>query len=242
MVYLLPTIVVGAQLLTTVLGHALPHFHPRADNGTIQYPYPELGTDAPADFATNGYFINHLCINVKNLTASVDFYSSVFGLRKLFTLHVTEHYSITYMGHSHGGKNGTGYQTALELNREKNNAEGLIELIHVDVPKNNIESSTQRPNTFAHIGMVVPDIVAMQERLDTLPDVNVVKKRGDPVPIGGEVSGASGLHPEALEQLSAEEQEQIKAMLSPVTGPLIFVADPDGNLIEIQPQEGAELV
>ena len=34
-----------------------------------------------------------------------------------------------YMSLSHGGKNGTGYQTGEELTREKNNSEGLIEFI-----------------------------------------------------------------------------------------------------------------
>ncbi|KAI8233343.1 Lactoylglutathione lyase [Colletotrichum sp. SAR 10_96] len=241
MVRLFTAIIIGSQLLGHVIGHALPQFQPRSTNGTIQYPYPELGTDDPADYATTGYFINHLCINVKNLTASVDFYSNVFGLRKIFTLHVTEHYSITYMGHSHGGKNGTGYQTTLELNREKNNAEGLIELIYVDVPVNNIEAGIERPNTFAHIGMVVPDIKAMQSRLDDLPDVNVMKKYGESLPMGGKVSGATGLPAEVLDQLSSAEKKQIEAALAPNTEPLIFVADPDGNLIEIQPQEGAAL-
>ncbi|KAF5004154.1 hypothetical protein FDECE_9368 [Fusarium decemcellulare] len=241
MVKLLSTVLLGAQLLTPVLGHAVPHMEPRATNGTIEYPFPEMGTDEPADFATNGYFINHLCITVKNLTASVDFYNSVFGLRKLFTLHVTEHFSITYMGHPHGGKNGTGYQTALEMNREKNNAEGLIELVYADVPVNNIDSSTQRPNTFAHIGIVVPDTEVMQARLDTLPHVEVVKPYGEPIPLGGEVAGATGLSVEVLAQLSEEEKKAISAVLDPTNLPLIFVADPDGNLIEIQPQEDAAL-
>ncbi|KAF6785741.1 lactoylglutathione lyase [Colletotrichum musicola] len=242
MVRLLPTVLLGAQLLAPVLGHSLPRFQPREGNSTITYPYPELGTDAPADYATTGYFINHLCITVRNLTESVDFYSGVFGLRKLFTLHVSEHFTITYMGHSHGGKNGTGYQTALELNREKNNAEGLIELIHADVPQKELKSSTEQPNTFAHIGMVVPDIQATRKRLEALPGVEVLKKHGDTIPIGGKVAAATGLHPEVISQLSEAELKQISTTLDAANKELIFVADPDGNLIEIQAQEGSELV
>ncbi|KAF4974807.1 hypothetical protein FZEAL_8331 [Fusarium zealandicum] len=243
MVQLISALLLGAQLLAPVLGHAVPHFQPRsASNGTIEYPYPELGTDTPADFATTGYFINHLCINVKNLTASVDFYSAAFGLRKIFTFHISPHYSITYMGHSHGGKNGTGYQTVAELNREKNNAEGLIELVHVDVPVNSIDSSGQRPNTFAHIGMVVPDMEATQTRLDSIPDINILKRLGDRIEMQGEIAGATSLTAEAVSQLGAKELELISAVLGPSNEPLIFVADPDGNIIEIQPQEGAELV
>ncbi|RKK91637.1 hypothetical protein BFJ70_g17802 [Fusarium oxysporum] len=37
-------------------------------------------------------------------------------------------YSITYLAHAHGSENGTGSQTALELNCEKNNAQGLLEI------------------------------------------------------------------------------------------------------------------
>ncbi|KAH7490515.1 hypothetical protein FOMA001_g2277 [Fusarium oxysporum f. sp. matthiolae] len=45
--------------------------------------------------------------------------------------------------------------------------------------QNNIESSSQHPNTFAHIGLVVPDAQKIQERLETVPDVKIVKKFGE---------------------------------------------------------------
>ncbi|KAH7126372.1 hypothetical protein B0J13DRAFT_679676 [Dactylonectria estremocensis] len=211
-------------------------------NGTVEYPYPELGTDAYADPETTGYFINHFSLNVMNLTASVDFYSQIFGLRKIFTLHVSEHYSITYMGHSHGGKNGTGHQTADELNREKNNSEGLLELIHLDVPGNDLPASTKTANTFGHIGMVVPDIEATQKRLEAHPGVEIVKGFNEDMKLPSDVATSTSLSPEMVALLDPAEVAFIMAVLAPATKGLIFVNDPDGNMIEIQPQEGAALV
>ncbi|KAF4945776.1 hypothetical protein FSARC_14359 [Fusarium sarcochroum] len=235
MVQILPTLLFGAQLLSTVVARSIPDVQPREAQ---KYPYPELGSDKPADWATTGYNINHFCLNVKNLTESVEFYSNVFGLRKLFTLQVSKTYSITYMGHSHGGKNGTGYQTAAELNREKNNAQGLIELIHVDVPNNSIEGTHKRPSTFAHIGLVVPDTKKVQERLDTMPHVQVLKKYGHPIDnLDAVVGPALGLSPEVVAQLDQEEKKTILGGMGPSLVPLIFVVDPDDNFIEIQSQE-----
>ncbi|KAJ4247795.1 hypothetical protein NW762_013004 [Fusarium torreyae] len=235
MVKILPTILLGAQLLSTVVARSIPDVQPRE---TQKYPYPELGSDEPADWATLGYNINHFSLNIKNLTASVEFYSNVFGLRKLFTLQVSKTYSITYIGHSHGGKNGTGYQTAAELNREKNNAQGLIELIHVDVPNNHIEGTYKRPSTFGHIGLVVPDAQKVQERLDTMPHVQVLKKYGEPLESFDSVVGpALGLSPEVVAQLDQEERDSILGGMGPSLVPLIYVVDPDDNFIEIQSQE-----
>ncbi|KAH7161193.1 hypothetical protein EDB81DRAFT_784037 [Dactylonectria macrodidyma] len=213
-----------------------------SNNGTAKYPYPEMGSDAPADPETTGYFINHFSLNVMNLTASVDFYSQVFGLRKIFTLHVSEHYSITYMGHSHGGKNGTGYQTVDELNREKNNSEGLLELVSLDIPGNELPASTKKANTFGHIGMTVPDIEATQRRLEAYSGVEIIKGFNEDMKLPSDIATSSSLSPEAVALLDPAELAFIMAVLSPALKGLIFVEDPDGNMIEIQPAEGSALV
>ncbi|KAM0286471.1 hypothetical protein ACHAQH_000897 [Verticillium albo-atrum] len=142
---------------------------------------------------------------------------------------------------SHGGRNGTGYQTTKELNRQKNNIEGLLELIHVDVPVHDLSASSITPNTFAHIGMVVPDIEATQARLDAYPGINILKRSGAELQREGGIANATSLGPEAVAQPDQEEVDLILSVLRPLNKPLIFVADPDGNLIEIQPQERAEL-
>ncbi|KAL2680541.1 hypothetical protein Neosp_008143 [[Neocosmospora] mangrovei] len=208
----------------------------RADNDTSEYPKNHLGSDAASDPATIGYNINHLCLNVRNLTASMDFYSRVFGLRELFHLEATESYTIAYMGYSHGGKNGTGYQTTLELNREKNNAQGLLELIHINVPDNYLPSSGESPNTFGHVGMIVPDIEAAQARLDTFPDVRVLKRTGEGLSFGTEIGNATSLSPAVVAQLKPVEQAALIKTLSKLNSALIYVTDPDGNLVELQPQ------
>ena len=209
-----------------------------------QFPYPIMGSDNPADSATTGYFINHLAITVRNLTRSIDFYSTAFGLRLMFTLRVSKHISISYMGHSHGGRNGTGYQTAIEINRQKNNIEGLIELLHVDVPKFALTSSTKVPNTFGHIGVVVPDIKATQARLEKL-GAKILKGHGEESTRDGRQKGianASGLSDDIVAQLDQAEIDAVTALLNIQNKPLIFLEDPDGNLIEVQNQEGSQLV
>ena len=127
--------------------------HPRqaspSNNSTIAYPWAQPGDDRPSSPATTGYFINHLCINVRNVTKSIDWYNRAFGLRLLFTVQVSEHFSISYMGHAHGGRNGTGFQTSTEMNREKNNREGLLELLNLDFPGWDLPSGSKVPNTFS---------------------------------------------------------------------------------------------
>jgi lactoylglutathione lyase len=242
---LLKTIYTSAALIAYGCVHqALACAHgPRdvaasATDGTT-FPQSILGSDDPSDPATTGYFINHLCINVRNATESINFYSKTFGLRHIFTLRVTEHFSISYMGHSHGGKNGTGYQTTNELNREKNNAEGYLELVSLSVPGWNLPASSRIPNTFGHIGMVVPDVQKTQKRLEEI-GANIIKSFGEAPTIVGAVSNATSLGD--LSELDQKEIDTILAALTPSNTPLIWVADPDGNLIEIQGQEGFGLV
>ncbi|UZP45368.1 hypothetical protein NXS19_013180 [Fusarium pseudograminearum] len=241
MVRILPAILIGAQLFSTAIPHSIVGMLPREG----QYPYPIVGSDDPANSATLGTFLNHMAINTRNLTASIEFYTELLGFRKLFTLQITKAYSITYLAHAQGGKNGTGYQTALEMNREKNNAQGLLEISYADVPVKNIESGRQHPNTFGHIGIVVPDIQAFQERLDTMPHISVLKRSGEPfVELDPSlvVGPAVGLLPDIVEQLDEEERKAIVQNFGQSVESLIFVADPDGNFIEVQPQEGASLV
>ncbi|KEF56912.1 uncharacterized protein A1O9_07102 [Exophiala aquamarina CBS 119918] len=122
------------------------------------FPQSIVGSDGPSEPVTTRYFISNLCINVKNTTKSLELYSKAFGMRHIFTFQVTEHFSISYMGHSHGGENETGYQTVDELNREKTNVEGYLELVSLRVPGWNLPTSSQIPNTFSHIRLIVPNV------------------------------------------------------------------------------------
>ncbi|KAF4972961.1 hypothetical protein FZEAL_9461 [Fusarium zealandicum] len=185
----------------------------RAASDTSPYPSMKIGSDTPADPATTGYNLNHLCLNVRDLDASIDFYSKIFGLRELFQL-----------------------QTAMELNREKNNAQGLLELVHADVPDNHLPASGEQPNPFGHVGMIVPDINAAQARLDTFPEVRVLKRMGEALSHGTEIANATSLSPAMVAQLDPVERAVLLKTLSQLNSPLIYLTDPDGNLVELQPQ------
>ena len=147
----------------------------------------ELGSGAYPPPETVGFKINHACLNVNNLTASMDFYTNVLGMSHIFTFHAAEYFKIVYLGHISGGVNGSGYQTPEEQTREKNNQKGLLELVLLDpaviegdvLPP--LAGPTQKSNTFSHFGLIVPDVQAMQERVIEA-GVEIVKKVGEPIP------------------------------------------------------------
>lgn len=217
--------------LSAVLG-CVPQ--PRQDGSM---PPIDFGSDAPADAATLGYSINHFSLNVHNLTASIAFYQTVLGLRHIFTVRATPHLSIAYLGHSHGGKNGTGYQTTAELAREKNNAQGLVEMIFLDVPRRDIASPSEQTNGVGHIGVVVPDVDAAQKRLEGMEGVSILKRVGEDTPRSGPLAIAQGFSPEVYKQVPADEQKAIEGILDEINRRFIYVQDPDGNILEIQPQD-----
>lgn len=226
--------------LTQTLACGLPVRRAAASNGSqVEYPWAIPGDDVPSDPATRGYFINHLCINARNATESINWYKKAFGLRLMFTLQVSKHFSISYMGHSHGGRNGTGYQTSDEMVLQKNNIEGLLEIISLDYPGWDLPAGIKMANTFSHIGMVVPNITDTQLRLEAI-GANIFKASGEPFTINGPFADATGFT-QAGDAISQEEIDVIMKTLVPINTPLLFVADPDGNIIEVQNQEGSEV-
>jgi lactoylglutathione lyase len=131
MLNLLVTAVLASVLISSTEG-CLHHLKKRqASSGA----YPELttGTDGPADPATIGFTIGHFALLVNDLAATRHFYGDALGLRHIFTYNSSEEYTIMYMGHAQGGKNGTGYQTGEEMFSEVFNMEGLIEFIEFKV-------------------------------------------------------------------------------------------------------------
>ena len=182
-----------------------------------------------------GYLNNHFSFTVRDLNASLTFYNCVLGFRTLMTLQATPHFHVAYLGHAHGGRNGTGYQTAAEMLREKNNAGGMIELMYFDVGKMDLPSSSDKTNTFAHLGIVVPDIQATQKRLDGMK-VEVLKRYGDDAPNTGKLANSQGLNPDVQKKLG-DEFKAVHAAINGISKHFIYVVDPDGNVIEIQPQD-----
>jgi len=106
------------------------------------------------------------------MTETVNFYHDAFGYRLLFNLHISENCALSYIGHANGGRNGSGYQTATEMSQERNNREGLIELIelkHWDIP-----SELKVVNTFSHMGMIVPNLTVTYQELKSM-NANILK-------------------------------------------------------------------
>ncbi len=231
--------IIGFAFAAACIPGALSCLMDPPDNGANgTFPITIKGSDEPADPATTGYVLSHFGLNVKNMTASIDFYTKLLGMRLLFTFRPTANFSISYLAHSHGGKNGTGYQTNDELNRNKNNMEGLLELIsYTGAGAPDIQPSTKVSNTFSHVGIVVPDVSAAQARFDQF-GWPILKRSGAPEQSKGDQPNAYGFG-QVLPD--TEEGPILKALKDIGLDVFMLVEDPDGNLVEIQPQELKQL-
>ncbi len=200
-----------------------------------QYPCVEPGPDTRPDVATTGYFMNHMALNVNNLTESIHFYTQLLGFQVIFQYRATAKFTIVYMGHSHGGRNGSAYQTVSELNRMKNDMEGLLELIHYDNPDVHLAPSTSVTNTFSHIGIIVSDVNATEVRLRSM-GAKILKGLNASITIESseEVIRAYGLGHLLEPQNQEEAQEILKGLMATRPENYLFVADPDGNYLEIE--------
>jgi lactoylglutathione lyase len=192
-----------------------------------------IGDDGPADAETVEFNVNHLALIVRNLTASQHFYGKVLGMRHIFTAQLSPTFSVTYMGHAQGGRNGTGFQTGAEMLREKNNAAGLLELQYLsDSQDKGMTATTVRPNTFSHIGLVVPSLEKAQARMKKF-GVKITKSIGQSAEGITSVENAFGFGPYAT-QNQTERDLLVKGQQLIGFAQLLVVEDPDGNVVEIQ--------
>ncbi|CAL5865907.1 uncharacterized protein PFLUO_LOCUS113 [Penicillium psychrofluorescens] len=195
-----------------------------------------IGDDGPSPPETLGFFFNHFGLSTTNLEMMKHFYGNILGMRLIFEAHVTPEYSVTYMGHSQGGRNGTGFQTGAEMLLEKNNLAGLLELVQFNVSDSTPEPSTKRTNTFSHVGMIVPDINKTQSYLEH-HGVEILKPVGEAIKtFTGPINNAYNLGQYAGAHIAAKKA-LIKAQGIIGIPLMLLVADPDGNLVEIQQQE-----
>lgn len=107
------------RYLASLLAVTLPYVSACGHHDTSS-PSFEVGNDGPADPATLGYTINHFALLTSNITVMKQFYGEVLGMRTIFSYGAGTPYEVLYMGYSHGGKNGTGFQSGEELFAEKN--------------------------------------------------------------------------------------------------------------------------
>ncbi|KAJ5096994.1 Glyoxalase/Bleomycin resistance protein/Dihydroxybiphenyl dioxygenase [Penicillium angulare] len=219
-------------LLTFILASSVYSCAPSGDGDGVFV----FGNDGPAPAATLGYAINHFGLTTTNLENMKHFYGNILGMRLLFDAHVTPEYSVTYLGYAQGGRNGTGFQTGPELAAAKNNLYGLIELVQFNVSSDHLHASTQRSNTFSHIGLIVPDIVKAQAYLEE-HNVPIIKRYETPVTgFTGPLQNAFGIGEYAGKHTAAKEA-LIKAQSLIGLEMLLMVEDPDGNMVEIQQQD-----
>lgn len=195
-------------------------------------PSLALGDDGPADVETLGYTVNHFALLTHNVTATKQFYGKVLGMRTVFSYGAGTPYEVLYMGYSHGGKNGTGFQTGEELFAQKNNIEGMIEFLYVEDcgQTANFTPSTQRINSFSHIGLIVPDINATQARLEQY-GARILKPANEPISVESSAAKAFG-----FASNTAAARKALKGVQGIGFDSFILAADPDGNMLEIQPQ------
>ena len=180
-----------------------------------------FGNDPPADSATQGYRLNHVALVVNNLKAARQFYGDILGMREIFTCEPTADFTIVYMGYPSPGTHATGQL----LWDERKNRSGLLELLHMRGSQ--VQRTQGRQGTFSHLGLIVPDVQAVRDRMKD-HGVKILKDVGDGnMPLGaiGDAMGGVG------------DDQKIQKASAVMSGmgfdKILLVADPDGNIVEI---------
>jgi len=195
---------------------------------------------APKPFAA-GYKFNHLALIVNNLTASIDFYTKGIGMTVLFTFKPLEKLPIyiVYMGHNEGLKNSTTpFGSCEEFALKKNSVSGLVELVYYGDSTYRPIPTTALSNTFSHLGLVVPDVKATQDRLEAM-NARILKRVGewDSNNVDEGLNNIYGLGRLAAHFTKAEQKEIWDAFRPAGGERFLFVEDPDGNVLEVEPPD-----
>ena len=130
MFFLISQLTLLTLLLPFVSPHA-PHLSRRDTNSTVAGQV--VGTDPPQPPSTYGYSVNHVALQVSNITETRAFWGDVLGLRFIFSFLVangdkTGNNLVTYMGYPYGDGQ-IGNQTGAELLSNIHNRDGLVEFL-----------------------------------------------------------------------------------------------------------------
>src|SRR5271163_716579 len=92
---------------------------------------PIPGTDAEQPSQTVGWKLNHICFRIRDPVATTRFYRDILGMRTIFTVDAGS-FSILYFGYPEVVGE---HETGQEMIERRHNREGLIEFIHLKVPR-----------------------------------------------------------------------------------------------------------
>ncbi|KAJ5093608.1 hypothetical protein N7456_009469 [Penicillium angulare] len=204
--------------------------------------------------ATKNYRLNHLALRITDPTRSLNFYIDLLGMRVVFSMNAGP-FTIYYLGHpppdTEDGEvgNWAGKTAEIPVLMKTN---GLLELYHVHGSEKGltgtgtgtgteteggieagvgaeISNGNVPPNLgFAHLGFTVPDVRAAVERLKE-GGVRILKDVG--------VCSREDAHLSEWEAERGIGRGEIHGNYAWFVEQFAMVADPDGYMIELMPQE-----
>ena len=138
------------------------------------------------------------------------------------------------MTHQAGGRSQTGYQTNAEMVREQSHRQGRLGLLYNSHPQA-IAALEPKPGVvknFSHIAITVPDLQTALEHFKK-QGIKIFSGPEDAVQANDPLLSTMGAG--SMESGSAEA-EGLVGFFSMIKKDLVFLQDPDGNLIEVMAQ------
>ncbi|KAF3910418.1 hypothetical protein ABW20_dc0104968 [Dactylellina cionopaga] len=187
----------------------------------------------PSTDPSIGYKLNHLMLRIRCPTASLNFYINLMGMRTVFTMN-TGPFTIYYLGYPQSQTDRDDIPAwASRTCAQLPHTLGLLELYHVhgseNQPAGYYSTGNEAPNLgFGQVGFTIPDVRAAVERLKA-GGVKVLKDLG--------VSTRESVPLSEWEEGNGVGKGEIHEGYGRILSQIAFVADPDGYLVELVPQQ-----
>jgi len=174
---------------------------------------PVPGSDGPADTATHGFTLNHVCLHIRSKPETITFYRDILGMRTIFTVDCGS-FEILYFQYP---PDPAAPETGEEMSRLRHHREGLLEFMYIKQEIPDKSATTNIPsNGFSHLGFTVPDLPRAVARMKE-HGVTILKD------IGEEVTKENwGLSEEPTDEKFAS-----------ITKGMAMVVDPNGFSVEL---------